>query len=185
MPQILMCALLQCVMIYGMSYRRRDDSKSSIVNDENRKEIIQLLSLEYQILREVTVLRTTGRFQFLGLMTTAAALLTTGVFSSSTFTNQTWIAASLATLVFAFGVICFIYLGRQRGLALIKVAMLEKRINALVQAEPGYSAVLSLESTRVRSMAKLSCSCLEPEPGDALGASNQRPLACKRSTTSW
>jgi hypothetical protein len=137
-------------MIYGMSYRRREDSKSSIVNDESRKEIIQLLSLEYQILREVTVLRTTGRFQFLGLMTTAAALLTTGVFSSSTFTSQTWIAASLATLVFAFGVICFIYLGRQRGLALVKVAMLEKRINALVQAEPGYSAVLSLESTRVR-----------------------------------
>jgi hypothetical protein len=137
-------------MIYGMSYRRRDDSKSSIVNDENRKEIIQLLSLEYQILREETVLRTTGRFQFLGLMTTAAALLTTGVFSSSTFRSQTWIAASLATLVFVFGVICFIYLGRQRGLALVKVAVLEKRINALVQAEPGYSAVLSLESNRVR-----------------------------------
>lgn len=133
-------------MIYGMSYRRRDDSKRSIVNDENRKEIIQLLSLEYQSLREEITLRTTGRFQFLGLMTTAAALLTTGVFSSSAFRSQTWIASILATLVFIFGVICFIYLGRLRGDASVKVVVLEKRINALVQAEPGYSVVLSRES---------------------------------------
>jgi hypothetical protein len=150
MPQILMCVLLKCVMIYGMNYRRRDDPKKSIVNEENRKEVIQLLSLEYQILREATMLRTTGRFQFLGLMTTAAALLTTGVFGSSTFGSQIWIAASLATLVFSFGVICFIYLGRQRGLELAQIATLEKRINALVQAEHGYSAVLTLESNRVR-----------------------------------
>jgi hypothetical protein len=137
-------------MIYGMNYRRRANSKRSIVNDENRRDIIQLLSLEYQILREETVLRTTGRFQFLGLMTTAAALLTTGAFGSSSFRSQTWIAASLAMLVLVFGVVCFIYLGRQRGLALMQVAVLEKRINALIQAEPGYSAVLSLESNRVR-----------------------------------
>jgi hypothetical protein len=149
MSQILVCALLRCVMIYDMSYRRRGNSKGSVVNDGNRRDIIQILSLEYQILREETVLRTTGRFQFLGLMTTAAALLTTGIFGSSSFKNQTWIAASLALLVFLFGVVCFVYLGRQRGVALMQVAALEKRINALVQAEPGYSMILSLERNRV------------------------------------
>lgn len=137
-------------MIYSMSYRRRSDSKSPIVIDGDRKDIIKLLSLEYQTLREETVLRTSGRFQFLGLMTTAAALLTTGAFNSSASRIQAWIAGSLAALVFVFGVTCFIYLGRQRGLALVRLAALEKRINSLVQAEPGYSAVLSLESTRIR-----------------------------------
>lgn len=129
-----------------MGYKRRDKVKSSQVNDENRKHIIQTLCVEYQVLREEVLLRTTGRYQFLGLMTTAAALLTTGVFGSSVFRSQTWISAGLAALVFAFGIVCFIYLGRQRALTLLKVAALEKRINALLAAEPGFSGVLTRAS---------------------------------------
>jgi hypothetical protein len=81
-------------------------------------------------------------------MTTAAALLTTGVFSSSIFRSQTWISAGLAALVFAFGVVSFIYLGRQREVISIRIAALEKRINALVPAEPGFSGVLTREANR-------------------------------------
>lgn len=131
-----------------MGERRHGGAKSSQINDENREYLIRVLSLEYQTLREEILIRTSGRFQFLGLMTTAAALLTTGVFSSSVFKSQTWISAGLAVLVFTFGVACFVYLGRQRALAFAKVVALEIRINALVPAEHGYSAVLTRESDR-------------------------------------
>jgi hypothetical protein len=131
-----------------MAYKRRDETKNSQINDADRDRIIQVLSLEYQILRQEMVLRTSGRYQFLGLMTTAAALLTTGVFETSVFRSRTWISAGLAALVFAFGVVSFVYLGRQRVLTQIRVAAIEKRINALVPAEPGFSSVLMRESDR-------------------------------------
>jgi hypothetical protein len=142
------------VSSFGMDYESRGKAASnhvsdSHVSDEDRKSIVQALSLEYQTLREETLVRTSGRFQFLGLMTTAAALLTTGIFSSSVFKSQVWISAILAALVFAAGVICFVYLGRQRELVLIKIAAIENRVNALLPAEPGFSTVLSLESNRV------------------------------------
>ena len=96
------------------------------------------------------LVRTSGRFQFLGLMTTAAALLTTGVFSSSVFRSQAWISAVLAALVFGFGVACFVYLGRQRTMLSLKVVALERRMNALLPPEPGLTGVLSWESNNQR-----------------------------------
>jgi hypothetical protein len=131
-----------------MNDRHHGEAKSSQVSDQNREQIIQVLSLEYQTLREEILVHTSGRFQFLGLMTTAAALLTTGVFSSSVFRGQTWISAALALGVFVFGVVCFVYIGRQREAVADRVAEIERRINALLPAEPGFSAVLSLESHR-------------------------------------
>jgi hypothetical protein len=129
-----------------MDNKDRSEAKSSQVSDENRERIIQVLSLEYQTIRQEMLLLTSGRFQFLGLMTTAAALLTTGVFGSSVFRSQTWISAALAILVFAFGVACFVFLGRERAIVSVKAEEIERRINALLPAEPGFSAVLSLES---------------------------------------
>jgi hypothetical protein len=131
-----------------MGDNRRGEPKSNKISDENRDYIIRVLSLEYQTLREEMLTRTSGRFQFLGLMTTAAALLTTGVFSSSVFRSQTWISAALAILVFAFGVACFVYLGRQRMILSDGVAAIERRINNLLPPEAGFSAVLSWESNR-------------------------------------
>ena len=125
-----------------MAYKRRSAAKKSQEGIQDRDYILHLLSLEYQALKEEALVRTSGRFQFLGLMTTAAALLTTGVFSSSIFKSQTWISAVLAAAVFGFGIICFIYVGRQRAIAFTKLTELEGRINGLVQAEPGYSVVL-------------------------------------------
>jgi hypothetical protein len=116
------------------------------VTEAEHDRIIQALSLEYQTLREEILVRTSGRFQFLGLTTTAAALLTTGSFGSSVFGSQRWIPDLLAIAVFVFGVICFLYVGRARVACSIKVAEIERRINALLPAEPGSSAVLSWES---------------------------------------
>ncbi len=42
-------------------------------------QVIQVLSLEYQTLRAELFTRMSGRFQFLGFMTTAAALVIAGI----------------------------------------------------------------------------------------------------------
>ena len=131
-----------------MTHEPQSEPRNNQVDADDRKQIIQVLSFEYQMIREEILVRTSGRFQFLGLMTTAAALLTTGIFGSSIFKGKSWIAAALATLVFLFGVICFIYLGRQRDAAWDEVANLEKRINALLPLEPGFSSVLGEVRTR-------------------------------------
>ena len=136
----------RCAMIHHMIGIRRSKASNKQIDNVDREQIIKLLSMEYQTLREEILVRTSGRFQFLGLMTTAAALLTTGVVSPSIFKNDQWIAAALAAVVFIFGVACFVYLGRRRIAVSIKVAEIEKRINALVPAEPGFSNVLDWES---------------------------------------
>lgn len=97
--------------------------------------IIQILSQEYQTLRQEILVRASGRFQFLGLMTTAAALLASGVLGHSIFSGQTLISAILAAVVFAFGLAYFLHLGRQMVDVSARVAQLEERINALVPSE--------------------------------------------------
>jgi hypothetical protein len=134
-----------------MRDKRRSEAKSLQEDDLYRERVIQVLSLEYQTLREELLVRTSGRFQFLGLMTTAAALLTTGIVGHSVFTGQAWVAAVLAIGVFAFGVICFVYLGRQRVAVSVRIAAIEKRIKSLLPAEPGFSTILSWESDHPRT----------------------------------
>src|SRR6266704_22076 len=129
-----------------MCDKRRGEAESKPEGHVDRERIIQLLSLEYQTLRDDLLVRTSGRFQFLGLMTTAAALLATGIFGHSVFGSQNWIAATLALGVFAFGLVCFLILGRHMVILSTRLAEIERRINALVPAEPGFSAVLSWES---------------------------------------
>jgi hypothetical protein len=131
-----------------MGYKRRRELKNGFIDEKNREYLIRVLSIEYQTLRQEIQDRTSGRYQFLGLTTTAAALLATGIFGSSVFKGQVWVAASLAIIVFAFGVASFVYLGRQRELTIIEAATLERRINALLPAEPGFPAVLARASNR-------------------------------------
>lgn len=133
-------------MINCMHDKPPSETKSKQADDVNRERVLQMLSLEYQALRDEVLVMSSGRFQFLGLMTTAAALLTTGLFSSSIFKNQIWIAAILAVAVLGFGVFNFLRLGRRRVAASVQVAAIEERINALVPAEPPYATVLSWES---------------------------------------
>lgn len=100
--------------------------------------MVQVLSLEYQTLRDDILVRTSGRFQFLGLMTTAAALLASGIFGHSVFGSQTWIAAGLAFAVFSFGLFCFAFLGRQAAALSARIAQIEKHINSLAPKQEGY-----------------------------------------------
>lgn len=131
-----------------MRVKRPDMGDSKKLLEPDRELLIQVLSLEYQTLREEVLVRTSGRFQFLGLMTTAAALLSSGILGPSIFGHQTWIAALLAAGVLAFGLVCFVALGRLRTDAAVRVAEIEKRINAMLPAERGFSTVLSWESGR-------------------------------------
>jgi hypothetical protein len=129
-----------------MCDKRHDEAESKPEDHVDRERIIQLLSLEYQTLREDLLVRTSGRFQFLGLMTTAAALFATGIFGHSAFGSQSWIAATLAFGVSAFGLVCFLRLGHHMVTRSTRLAEIERRINALVPAEPGFSTVLSWNS---------------------------------------
>src|SRR6266496_2486938 len=87
---------------------------------------IQLLSLEYNSIKGEMLTRTSGRFQFLGLMTTAAALVASGV-GDSKLGISTWATAALAAGVFLFGLICFIFLGHQIVRMAERVADIEHR----------------------------------------------------------
>jgi len=91
--------------------RRKHIDKVVASRDDHsdRDRIIHVLSLEYKTLREELLVRVSGRFQFLGLMTTAAALIATGFFSRSVFGNSDWIAGILAAAVFSFGLMNFGY----------------------------------------------------------------------------
>jgi len=118
-----------------------------IHEDSDRACLINLLSLEYQTLRSELLVRVSGRFQFLGLMTTASALLATGVFSGSVFTGQKWLVGILATTVFAFGLINFWVLGRHVLVLSRRIAEIEDRINGLAPLPTGASVPLSWESS--------------------------------------
>lgn len=127
-----------------------DESHDKVENEQvdaaGRDLAIQVLSLEYQTLRADILTRSQGRFQFLGLLTTAAALLASGVLGSSAFGGRTWISVTLAAGVFAFGLVCFLILGRHMVHLRARVAEIEKRINALMPAEYGSPKLLSWES---------------------------------------
>jgi hypothetical protein len=116
------------------------------MDEANGDRAIQILTLEYQTLREEIMVRTSGRFQFLGLMTTAAALLGTGFFSSSAFKVHVWLSAGLAIAVLVFGLSGFWVLGRQVVAMSARIAQIEGQINALLPAEVRKTSALSWES---------------------------------------
>lgn len=133
-------------IIYDMCDKRQDKATNRQIDAADRDLMVQVLSLEYQTLRDDVLHRSSGRFQFLGLMTTAAALVASGILGHSVFGVQTWISASLAVGVFAVGLACFMILGQHMARLRARVAEIEKRINALVPAESESSMLLSWES---------------------------------------
>jgi hypothetical protein len=108
---------------------------------------IAVLSLEYETLRNEILTRTTGRFQFLGLMTTAAALVGTGMGSSRL---NAWASGLIAIAIFMIGLAGFGLLGRQILNISARVADLEGRINHMMGVGPGDRALLSWETARQR-----------------------------------
>lgn len=109
---------------------------------DEREQVIQILALEYQALRSEILTLTSGRFQFFGLMTAAAALLASTVGRSIT-ADEMWLLGSLAISVFIVGLGSFLLAGRLISAASERVASIEERIN-----EVSYSSakLLSWES---------------------------------------
>jgi hypothetical protein len=137
-----------------------DDNRDHVLtqaDSSGRDCMIHVLSLEYQTLRAEILVRTSGRFQFLGLMTVAATLLATAAFSRPLFSASNWIAGILAIVVFAFGLMNFWILGLQIFSLSARVAEIENRINALAPAQTVFSELLNWElSLQKRSRLRRS-----------------------------
>jgi hypothetical protein len=114
----------------------------SYPNSVEREQMIKILSLEYEALRSSMLTLTSGRYQFFGLMTTAAALLATGV-SHSSSSDQKWILGSLALTTFIVGLIYFLHLGQHIIGVSARLANIEDRINELAYSQ---TKLLSWES---------------------------------------
>jgi hypothetical protein len=65
---------------------------------------VQVLSLEYQTLRDAIIMQTQSSYQFLGLATAAAAILASGAGRLS-FSSEGWFLAILAGEVLVFGIL--------------------------------------------------------------------------------
>jgi hypothetical protein len=106
---------------------------------------VQVLSLEYQTLRAAIMNQTAASYQFLGLATTAAAILATGAGHLSFSSGGGWFLAILAGGIFVFGAGSYRLLRMYVAFLSQRVAVIEEKINNLV---PGEERLLSWESDR-------------------------------------
>ncbi len=111
------------------------------MNDEH----VQLLSMEYKSLRSDLQMRSSARFQFLGLITASAAVLATGLGGSHS-PDTTKVLAVLGIALFLLGVGAFWRQGRDQAIISYKISSLERRINNLARTEPGERDLLSWET---------------------------------------
>ena len=107
---------------------------------------VQVLSLEYQTLRDEVLVRISSRYQFLGFTTAAAALLATGSGSLVSGPRE-WLLPVLAGVIFVLGIVWYWYLGATIAMLSQRIAEIESRINSLVPADP---TLLSWESSHQR-----------------------------------
>jgi hypothetical protein len=96
--------------------------------------MIQILSLEYGALRSEILTLTSGRYQFFGLMTTAAALLASGI-SHSVSLAERWTLGFLALAIFLVGLVYYLRLGRNIARISARIASIENRINELAYSQ--------------------------------------------------
>jgi hypothetical protein len=123
-------------------------AKSSMTVDIDR--ILQVLTMEYQSLNAQIIARLSARYQFLGFLTAGSAILAAAS-GHPIFNSGTWVLATLAVGVFALGLFCFWYLGRNMAILSARVAGIEERINELISSESSnVSKLLSWESDRQR-----------------------------------
>lgn len=125
-----------------MDAKRQAKGQRSHADYSQNDRAVQILSLEYQALRDEMVMRLSSRYQFLGFTTTAAALLTAAGGTSPLGLNK-WLISALAAGVFIFGLACFFILGRIVANLTVRIADIEQRINALGPVQPGEPALLS------------------------------------------
>jgi hypothetical protein len=110
-------------------------------------QIIEALALEYQSLRDELLTRTTGRFQFLGLTATAAALLVSGIGGTGHGLGL-WPSVGLAVAVLGLGLGNFFNLGRDILRLSARIAQIEQRINGLLPVPGDGQDVLIWETNR-------------------------------------
>jgi hypothetical protein len=125
-------------------YNEHPGVRKLSLDDTSRDRVINILSLEYKTLRDEIGIRHTARFQLLGLMTAAAALIVTAFVSKSDSIENLWLGIGLASGILLLGLLCFWVLGRQLVGVSARTAQLEEQINALLPSE--YSSALRWES---------------------------------------
>jgi len=122
--------------------------------DANRDRILQVLALEYGTLRTEILMRLSARYQFVGFITAAAALVGVGIGYSSG--PKTWLLVTLALAVLYVGFHGYyrmVYYGR---LVSVRIAEIEDRsgwrnfghLRFLLIASPGVSLLRPLPRTR-------------------------------------
>ena len=134
-------------IISGMHDKDEARRPSAHAGASPNDSLIQALSLEYQTLKDEIIARTSGRFQFVGLTTTAAAIFATGIGAAKLPVLASGI---LAGAVFLFGLGAFWLLGVQIVGLSSRVAEIEARINDLLPVPPDGKRVLSWELERQR-----------------------------------
>jgi sulfite exporter TauE/SafE len=109
--------------------------------DLDRK--LQVLTLEYGTLREEILMRLSARYQFIGFVTAATALIGVAIGYSSGF--KVWLLIVLAAAVLFLGFYGYYRMVINGKILSVRIAKIEDRINELVPAEPGNPKLLSWE----------------------------------------
>jgi hypothetical protein len=110
--------------------------------------MLQVLALEYGTLRQEILMRLSARYQFVGFVTTAAALTGVGIGYSSGL--KVWLLVSLAVAVLAVGIYGYLRMQVYGRKVAARIVEIEERINKLVPVEPGTQNLLSWESEHYR-----------------------------------
>jgi hypothetical protein len=107
--------------------------------------LLQVLSMEYETLRSKMHVKSTARFQFLGLTTAGAAIFATG-FGQSFGKPAAWVLLAVSAGVLVFGLGAFWRLGRDEAILSHRLAEVERRINRLVPPPENEPELLRWES---------------------------------------
>ena len=116
--------------------------------DAERDRFLQVLTLEYETLRAEILARLSARYQFIGFITAATALIGVAIGYSSGF--KVWLLTAMAIIVLATGFYGYYRMVVQGRIVSARVAQIEARINKLVPVEPGAPNLLSWESEHPR-----------------------------------
>jgi hypothetical protein len=112
--------------------------------DAERDRSLQVLMLEYGTLRAEILMRLSARYQFIGFITAAAALIGVAIGYSSGL--KVWLLTVVTITVLAAGLYGYFRMVLRGKLISARVAEIEDRINKLVPVEPGTPNLLSWES---------------------------------------
>ena len=112
--------------------------------DAQLDHVLQVLMLEYGTLRDEILARLSARYQFIGFVTGAAALVGVAIGYSSGL--KLWLLTAVSIAVLAIGFYGYCRMVIRGRLISARVAEIEERINKLVLAESNSPKLLTWES---------------------------------------